>query len=272
MTTGADIKRIVETKIFRPFSNFYNNTKLNDLMKEALYSSINDVYDGLSEQVDYDDLVSVLRTEQVFGVNNNKIFVSSIPVVSITALSGTSLSIVTSLPHNLAVGDSVEFSDVAGITTVPVINSTAFAVTITNDTTFLITVTSNTGTHTANTGGVDSIADGTYDKLVSDYGDLLAIKAKYTKTLDLTITDAKNSQPIRIKVNKRNNIKTGEKINISGVTGNSNANGTFYVKTINDFQFDLYIDKDFQNPTTGNGACGGTPKVKRPYYKIASPR
>ncbi len=268
-TTGADIYRIWQAEIFKSYSSFYNTTKVNDLFKKALYLYITDSYENLGERGDYDALMSVIRTDQVFGLNNNKIFTAPIPILSIGA--GLTPTITTTVDHNLTTGDSVTFEDVAAITTTPIINGFSFTVTILSSTTFSIILTSNIGTHTANTGGISVISQSGITKIISDYGDLLMLKAKYNHTLDLQVTNATNAQPIRITVNKRNNIKTTEKINISGINGNTNANGTYYLKKINTYQYDLYEDKDLLNPVGGNGIFGGIGKIIRPYYKVCTP-
>lgn len=272
-TYGSDMKRIWEAKVFKSYSSFYNNTKLNDLFKQSLFLSVQDVYRELSDQVDYDDLISVIRTEQTFGLNSNKIYVAPIQIANIFTVF-TNAIITTTQPHNIEIGDFITMEDIAGITTTPSLNGTFTVTNFLHSTTqFSVTTTYNSGTYTANSGAITLVQNGaaTVNKMIPDYGDLLSLKAKYSQTLDLQITDAKNTSPIRIKANKRNNIKTGEKLNISNINGNTNANGDFYVKVVNTYEFDLYTDIDLQNPTNGNGTFGGIGKVKRIYYKVATP-
>lgn len=271
MTTGADIKRVFNTKIFKSYSNFYNDTKLNDLFKESLNLSITDVYKDLAEQIDYDYLISVVRTEQVFGLNNNKIFVLPVAVSAIDITNPLLLIVTTTEPHNLVNNDIVEFSDVAGLTTAPVINTNTFTVTVTGTTTFTIITTSATGTHTANTGSINTITQGGVSKMIPDYSDLLSLKASYNQKIDVKVLSASNAIPIRIKVDKRNNINTGERLKIEGVQGNTNANGDYYVRVINSFEFDLYVDRDLTLEVQGNGKSANTGTIKRIFYKVATP-
>jgi hypothetical protein len=270
-TTGADLYRIYQNKIDKAYSAYMTNTEYNDILKQALFLSVQDVYQELSDQVDYDDLLSALKTEQVFGLNNNKIYVTSIPITSVGA--GLSSTITTAVPHNLSTGDTVEFSNVTmSIATVPDINTATFTATIFDDTSFGIVFTSNSGVHTANTGGIDTVTSSTgVVKIISDYGDLLSLKARFLQGSDIKITGASNTQPIRITVNRRNNLKTGEKVNISGIVGNSNANGDHYIKVISSTKFDLYEDKDLLIGKNGNGTFGGVGTLKRIYYKVATP-
>jgi hypothetical protein len=272
-TTGSDLKRIYDSKIDKAYSAYMTNTEYNDILKQALFLSVQDVYQELSDQVDYDDLLSALKTEQVFGLNNNKIYVTSIPISDVLHSAPFTATITTAVPHNLKTGDIIGCSAVSGITVTPDINTTTFSVTVTSATTFTIVIVTTAGTHTPNTGGIDSVTSSTADdtKIISDYGDLLSLKAKFLQGSDIKITGASNTQPIRITVNRRNNLKTGEKINISGVVGNSNANGDHYIKVISSTKFDLYEDKDLLIGKNGNGVFGGVGALKRIYYKVATP-
>jgi len=268
--TGTDFLRIYEGKIDAAYSNYLSPTQENDLIKEALFKTILDIYSSLSDQESYDDIVPIIKTGKIFGLNGNKIYTNPIPISNVIGIF--SLTIFnTAVPHNLAVGDFITIAGVAGITSS--INATFFVATINTTTQFSITHTL-AGTYIANTGQVTEVGDGSasnVSKMVSDYYALLALKAKYIQTLQLSITDATNTSPIRIKINKRNNIKTGEVINISGINGNSNANGDRYVKKINTYGFDLYADKDLAVPVGGNGVFAGAGTIKRIHYKSATP-
>lgn len=76
-----------------------------------------------------------------------------------------------------------------------------------------------------------------------------------TDTGSWTVSAATNASPIQITTNT-NNLVTGQTVSISGVTGNTAANGTFIVTVINTTNFTL-------NGTTGNGAYGGGGTVLR---------
>ena len=273
-TTGADLKRILEAKYDKTYSSYLSSIKQNDLFKEALFATILSVYDELSDQESYDDISSLIKTSAVFKLNNNKIYTASIPISNVVFAFGNVI-ISSPVSHNLIAGDFITIEGVSGIISNPVINGT-FTVTsfLNNATQFSIASTYTSGTYVANTGQVSHVDDGgstNVNKMVDDYWALLALKAKYEQTLQFTITSATNLTPIRIGVNKRNNIKTGEVINISGVNGNSNANGDRYVKKINTYQYDLYSDKDLTIPIGGNGIFAGVGTIKRIHYKSATP-
>ncbi len=77
-------------------------------------------------------------------------------------------------------------------------------------------------------------------------------------TASFTINNATNASPIQITTVSANGLVTGQTVVISGVTGNTNANGTFVITRIDSTNFTL-------NGTTGNanyisgGIGNGTP-------------
>lgn len=132
-------------------------------------------------------------------------------------------------------------------------------------------------------------ADGTYSNLlyltpnsspnIPDYLHLLAARAQFSEQLPFTITGASNTSPIVITIKEQNNIRTSdyqvtytEQYTISGITGNTNANGTFYVKKINGKQFQLFSDQYLQVPVVGNGTFGinSKPIISKIYSRLAT--
>lgn len=266
-TYGTDIDRIFDEKVYMRYGVYLDNVEKNDLLQEALVQSIENKYDALSEQKEFDDLNSVIKLNQIFELNNNKIYTTSIPIKNIQI--GNPTTIITAIPHNLVTGDKVFFTEVQGTISAVIINI-FFTVTVTSPTEFTIPLNSTTFVYISPSGHISQHqSSNSIPKLIYNYNHLLSVKAKYTQTLNLKVTDVSNTQPIRIKVDKRNNIKTSELLSLSGVVGNTNANGTFYVKKVNTYQFDLFQDKDFLIPTTGNGDYQGTGVVSRIYYKNA---
>jgi hypothetical protein len=72
-------------------------------------------------------------------------------------------------------------------------------------------------------------------------------------TAAFTVTNATNTSPIQITTSATNSLVTGQTVVISGILGNTAANGTFVVTRIDGTNFTL-------NGTTGNGTyvSGGT--------------
>lgn len=69
-------------------------------------------------------------------------------------------------------------------------------------------------------------------------------------TTTLNVSGATNASPIQITTSTTNGLTTGQTVVISGVTGNTAANGTFVISVIDNTHFTL-------NGTTGNGTYGG---------------
>lgn len=88
----------------------------------------------------------------------------------------------------------------------------------------------------------------------------------YTTTTDattFTITGATNASPIAITTSSSHTLNTGDTVAISGVGGNTNANGTFVVTVTSGTTFTL-------NGSTGNAGytSGGTGRRGASYYHL----
>lgn len=79
-------------------------------------------------------------------------------------------------------------------------------------------------------------------------------------TGDRTVTGATNATPIVVSTAAAHRLHSGQKLNISGATGNTAANGDFYVKKNTSTTFSLYSDATLTTGVAGNGAwvSGGT--------------
>lgn len=96
---------------------------------------------------------------------------------------------------------------------------------------------------------------------ISDYFHVVNIKATYQKVLNAYVTKAENLTPLRITINKETELRSGDAIVISGVTGATNANGLRYVKQISPFVYDLYSNSILTTPIVGNGTFNGVSAV-----------
>lgn len=106
--------------------------------------------------------------------------------------------------------------------------------------------------------------------IVNDYNHLLAIKATFTVNLFVSLENATNTTPIRITTATRTNLRTGDHVVISGVIGNTNANGTFYLRKVSDFGFQLYSDEFLQVPVSGNASYISGGSVSRIYVNYCT--
>ena len=269
--TGIKFNDQFDEKIDKAFSGFLDTTQRNNLFREALLLSIEDVYKNMERQKEFDAINSVIRTNQVFKLNNNRIYTKPVPVILVTI--GVPTGITTSLPHNLLTGDQVFFTEIAG--TVSGINGDFHEVTVTSNTTFTIPIDTIGFTYTANTGKIaQHQSSASIPKLIPDYIHLLAVKFLYAGNIaaGIRIVDVSNDQPIMVTLNTRNNnIKTGEKIIHSGIIGNTNANGTFFAKKVGALKYQLFYDNEFLKPVSGNGVFGGVGLLTKHAYNYAEP-
>jgi len=266
---GTDFLRILETRYDKTYSSFFNPVKQNDFIAEALSTAALDGYKALQKEESFADMSNMISTNKICLVNNNQIYTFQLDITGVT-FAALDVTVVTRVPHNLAVGDNVTLSDIAGFVAAT-LNGTAHTVaTINSPTSFTFPIAAIAGVYTAGTGKIVSHQLDGLDKLIADFNYLLSVKQRYHENLNCKIVSASNAQPIVMTLDKRNNVKTGDKITQSGIVGNTNANGTFYVKKINAFKYELYRDKDFTIPVSGNGVYGGIGKAKRDYYKQAT--
>jgi len=94
---------------------------------------------------------------------------------------------------------------------------------------------------------------------IADYFRMMNLKAQFIVPLTGNyISEALNSTPIRITLNKKSNLRSKENVIVSGVTVNTNANGTRYVKMVNPSKYSLYSDVNLLNPIASNGLYTGT--------------
>jgi len=107
--------------------------------------------------------------------------------------------------------------------------------------------------------------------MVTDYNHLLSLKAKFYQQLTYQVSSISETQPIGVTLTSiNNNIVTKDKINVSGILGNTNANGDFYVNKVNRKTFNLFYDQDRTKATTGNGSFGGLATLKRIFYEYCT--
>ena len=261
--TGSEFSLIFDSKIDKAYSAFYNSTKKNRLFKEALLTSIEKKYRSMDTQKEYDEISTAIKTGVTYSLNSNTIATAPIQVSLVSAVT-TTVTVTTFLPHNLAVGDSFTIAGVSGGITN--INGTFTVTSVPSSTTFTYTAAgSPTGGYTLNTGYI------TYDKMISDYLHLLTVKTKFSLDLDLVdIESISNSSPILITINGQNNLRTGEQIYVSGVSGNTNANGYSYIKKINRYKIALYSDAKLTTPVAGNSNFFVGGSISRVFYNYAT--
>jgi hypothetical protein len=78
-----------------------------------------------------------------------------------------------------------------------------------------------------------------------------------TSTSTGSITGASNATPIAITTLSTSGLSDGQQVTISNVSGNTNANGTYFVKVLSTTSFELYTNAALTTGRSGNGVFGG---------------
>ncbi len=265
--TGKYLANLFKQKVGFDYTVYFDPTKMNRLFEDGLMQCIEDRYKEKQDQKAKDEIVNFVSTNVVLSiVNNNSFYLRPLPIFAMTNV-GTLVSATTLLPHNLVTGQTVTMSNIAGFTTNNP-NGT-FVVTVVSGTRFTYVASlAPTGAYTANTGQMVLV-----NGQLTNYWHALSVKGLFLKTIYAppTITNASNTNPIVITLDTWNNFRTKDYINISGITGNTNANGNFYVKSLSQFTFALYTDINLQTPVAGNGVFGGIPVLSRVYERYCRP-
>ncbi len=247
---GLEIYRSLQVKCDLDYSSYFDNVKANRLFKESFLNACESIYaNRLDNQNAFDEINFLILTDQTFLVNGNSIPLHSILITALTVV-GTTWTVTTELPHALVATDAVTLADVAGFTANP--NGARTVVTVPTPTTFTFTATTATGAYTGQIGNI------THAKMIADYWHYFSAKPTFIQPTIFTILSSLDSTPLRITLNRRSSFRTGNKVIIAGVTGNTNANGTRYLRQLTETDYFLYSDAAMATPIAGNGAQTNT--------------
>ncbi len=267
--TGNYLYLRFQQKEGQAYTGYFPPGEYNMMAEEALIQASEQRYGSTQDQKNNDEILSLLTTNNNISViNNNKFYLAPLAITALT-VSGTTWTLTTLLPHNILAGQFVNLAGILGFSVNP--SGTETVVTVPTPTTLTFTATTATGAYTANSGQMNLI-----NGQLIDYFHALAIKAYFSEPMYSTnvganvITNATNATPIVITISDFNNLRTDEQISIAGITGNTNANGTWYLKKLNLLQAALYSDKALQSPSVGNGVFGGTPIVNKIYFNYCT--
>lgn len=265
--TGFALKKYFDFKYDSAYSGGWLDTvKANRLLRETQLISTDKKYLTLDEQKIFDELTHQITTQNVFPINNNRIFTSPIAITNIIFAAGFA-TITTLYPHNLITGDTVTLSAVLDVLIVPNINTTWVA-TVLTPTTFTIPYNNAGGTYTANSGQV------VFNKLIPDYMHLYSVKCKYTEPqLGLQVNSTSGTSPIIISFPVRTKFRDSSIIQLTSMTLLPAANGTWYWKTYTTTSGALYTDADLIVPSIGGIATTGNQgAINYIWYNEAKPK
>lgn len=262
--TGQDLYKYLQQKCNQDFTSFLGGTiKANRLFLDAFLAILENRFQGIESQKSRDEINYLIKTQQVFSLNNNTIYEAPIQISHITFQANTA-TITTYLPHNMVSGDQVTIVGVQA-SVVPTINN-QFPVTVTKPNVFTIPFTWISGTYTVNTGTI------TTPKMIVDYWQMIQVNARYDVAYtNVSVTSCTNTTPIIITLDSRTDMREGMRVLNSGFLANTDANGDRYLKELNDFQFALYKDKFLQVPTVGVAGWTSSGTVSKVNYKVCKP-
>jgi hypothetical protein len=172
------------------------------------------------------------------------------------------------LDHGLLAGDVIQINNVQGVLGI----SGNFTIQqVLTPKQFTVSQQTFSGVYVPNTGSVTS------DKIIFDYHHLLTVECIYVRQyIKNNIVDATNATPIVIKVEGRTDLRSGEKVTITGVTGNLTANGIYYLKRLYAYEgyskYSLYQDKDLTIPVAGFGPYNSGGEIKKEFDNYAVQR
>lgn len=101
--------------------------------------------------------------------------------------------------------------------------------------------------------------------IITDYLHLLSIKAKYMEDISLVVETLTNTTPINVEA-WYSSLRNGQYVNVSSATGNTAANGNWYLRQVTPRKYQLYSDALFVTPSVGNGSYVDGVVMKNIYY------
>ena len=257
----------------------------NMWIAKAFIETIFDFYkEGIQDQATKDELSSLVTSDfEVPYINpaTNTLLLSDTIVMNATyanAFATSTITVYTVVPHNLVTNGYISINGFLGLTPAP---DGVFQVTVLTPNTFTFVYGATlSGTYTNSSAIFYSITGNPGTQLqITDYLHLLNVITTYAKVLypppgiPTLVVNATNTTPIRVTMFAYNNLRDKENISMSGFTGLTAANGSFYIRKVNDLQFDLYSDVNLQNPVAGNGAfdSANTPVISRIFTYSCKP-
>lgn len=263
-TTGFELGRELDLLVDKPYTTFFDNAKKNRLLTMAFINLREKKYNSLDRQQVYDELTHFLKTEVSKPVRNGRLYTGPIQVVGLV-VTPTQIEYEVAVPHDLVVGDLVTIRDVQGV---PLANvSNVPIVSVSGVKSFVVSVSNAVGVYVPLSGVMTS------ENMLSDYHHLLSVRCVYSEVRrysDVKV-DCAEGTPIVVRFNRPVDLRTGEQVEISGVTGNTAANGTFYVRKVGLDRYQLFVDENFLVPVASNFPYNSGGIVRRVIEQYAMP-
>ncbi len=267
--TGVELYENFKEQISQYTTDYVSAPFANYILNKSLLEQIEENYDKFATQENKDEIAGLIKTGAVRTPIGNAISLGYNPILSITAASATTYTVTFAYPLTLGVGITATLS---GLTTVSNANG-VFTYSLTNGL-GLYTITSENviviGVSAAS-GTVSGEGIGSASNSITNYLHILAVKSTFEEYTGYTLTNATNASPIVITTTRFNNLRDSEKIKIASVLGNTNANGTHYIKKRKTTAAALYSNEKLTTAVSGNAnyTSGGTiTRVVEEYCKV----
>jgi len=247
--TGVDFNKEVERRIDKVYSDYYDPATQKAFFRRSLQLSITSKYNVLDTQKRYDEIRSLLVYAREVPATTGRILLQPIALTNylygVVPPLGSLGVITTAFPHMIQPTESVNINITGSGGT---LSASVVAISVTDFTiTFQIGVIGNIGTFLS--GNVVTT------DMVQDYMHLFSVRAAYTfENEDEINSVAATPSKIEITLQKRSQLRDGNKITISGVVGANGMNGERYVKQIGTRRYRLYNDQELLSPVVATSA------------------
>jgi len=262
--TGAALYALLELDADVNYSGYIDPTSANTWFEKAFIESVQEIWGKrFNEQNSFDEISYLIATGQQYNVNptTNSLYLgyTQIPLTMIWNV-GNLVTVTSTLPHDIINGTRIQFKDIIQSSAGNMIqlNGQIYTVTVVDLYTFTFTSNFTITNVGAFTSGIITFPD-----TIPQYSHLLFGEAQFTKNTPYTVVASTNATPIMITLNTRSYLRDEDEIVIAGIGGNTNANGTFFLKYANEFNYFLYTDMQLQNPVSGNGVQTGVGTVSQ---------
>ena len=266
--TGQYLYNLWKKTIGSPYTGYWSPPQWNNQFEMSLINCIERRYEQTQDMKFKDEMATFIKTNVVISnFGNNSINLRPIPIIGLT-VSGTTWTLLTTVPF--APLSSLLYVNISGVTGFSVNPNGHFKITsflngVKGCTGLTFTTTTATGTYSSYSGtfsfenGASSFISPTLPvPQVIDYIHLLNIKCKFAQPLySLNTVSSTNGTPIVVNLNNYNKLRSSDwknnptQITMTGWLTNTAANGTFYIKKLNNLQIALYNDVYLQSPVVG---------------------
>ena len=262
--TGAYLYTYTKKKIGMAYTGYFSAAQFNQFFEDAMISAIERRYQSSQDMKFKDEMSSFIKTNVLIqNIGQNSINLRPIAITNLDNFTGNFWRAEMNIPFAPQnVNAVIDIQGVTGFTNNP--NGLQTITSITNTVKgaveiFFTATAYGAGSYTMNSGyfSFQNTNNLVANQLI-DYIHLLNIKCKFSQPLDdLHTISSTNGTPVVVQLNYYNKLRSSNwkdnpvQIGMSGWALNTSANGTFYVKKINNLQFALYSDVYLQNPVAG---------------------